>query len=436
MKPFKGYVTLELSDGQKKTQKIEGHNMVTKALEYFYKQGGMTNPSAFNANVIRTEALKYLLGGVMCLDTALTENNEIIRVPAGVGMTANGARDVVNTDNPPELGSYNTLESGWQNDGSFKMVWDWNTSQGNGTIACVCLSSAFGGMRGIGNKSNTYKANSYAMSSVNSFNQHSGVSGTSIGMYNNILTALDLNVSSTVAVSSQWTFRRYSYPNSQIDIRDAQALRLLSETTIQAPIQLNGWYHSYGLIRAFQQGKYGYLICASARTSGSYYTRFFRFNDEAPVYIFKFDLETGAYVSNVALSPTTTGLSAQELGEGVYPTLIATDRWYQWSKYIFDATNLTNVTELSDFFEDTTMCPVNSDITEGQYGRTDLANGIIRRVNNNDNYEAVGFNGLLGHNGSYIFRDPRYIATIFNLDSPVTKDASKTMKVTYVLRFS
>ena len=35
-----------------------------------------------------------------------------------------------------------------------------------------------------------------------------------------------------------------------------------------------------------------------------------------------------------------------------------------------------------------------------------------------------------------VFRDIDYIATINNLDSAVTKTADKTMKVTYILRFS
>ena len=152
-KAFKGHCKIELTDTKTgKKEVVEHDNMVTKALEYFFKGGGMTNASAFNSSTIRSSALYYLLGGVMCLDTALDEDDEIVRVPAGVMMTANGARDVANNSNPTEMGTYNDIESGWQQDGSLKMVWDWTTSQGNGTIACVGLSSAYGGMLGVGNK--------------------------------------------------------------------------------------------------------------------------------------------------------------------------------------------------------------------------------------------------------------------------------------------
>ena len=167
---IKGKTIIELSDAKtgKLVQKTEDNNMLTNALTYFYKQGGMTNPTAFNADALRSDALHYLLGGILCLDTALSEDATIVRVPAGVGMTANGAYNVLNTGNPPELGSWNENESGWQQDRSYKMVWDFTTSQGNGTVACVCLSSWFAGMQGIGNKSLTNKANPVSSGAYNS----------------------------------------------------------------------------------------------------------------------------------------------------------------------------------------------------------------------------------------------------------------------------
>jgi hypothetical protein len=154
---IKGKTIIELNDAKtgKLVQRTEDNNMLTNALTKFYKQGGITNPSAFNAGAIRSDALHYLLGGVLLLDTALTEDADIIRVPTGVGMTGNGVYDVLNSGNPTELGSWNETESGWQQDGSYKMVWDYTTSQGNGTIACVCLTSLYGGYRGAGNKSGT-----------------------------------------------------------------------------------------------------------------------------------------------------------------------------------------------------------------------------------------------------------------------------------------
>ena len=139
-KLFRGDVKIELTDISGKVERIQGHNMVTNALEDFYKTAGMTNPSAFNGN-IRSNAVDYLLGGLLLFDTALQESAALVRLPSGVKMIGNGARGILNSGSPPELGSWNERESGEQADGSIKLVWDFNNDQANGTIAAVSLSS-------------------------------------------------------------------------------------------------------------------------------------------------------------------------------------------------------------------------------------------------------------------------------------------------------
>jgi hypothetical protein len=44
---FEGKTIIDLLAAKtgKLTKRTEDHNMMTKALEYFYKQGGLTNPS-------------------------------------------------------------------------------------------------------------------------------------------------------------------------------------------------------------------------------------------------------------------------------------------------------------------------------------------------------------------------------------------------------
>ena len=162
---FKGKTIIELADAKtgKLVQRTEDHNMLTNALAMMYAQGGMTNPTMFNASAIRSDAITQMLGGILLLDTALTEDATIVRVPKGVKMIANGAKGVLNSDTPTEFGSWNEVESGWQSDGSYKMVWDWTTSQGNGTIKTVCLSSYYGGYCGIGNASGGTKSGNEAI---------------------------------------------------------------------------------------------------------------------------------------------------------------------------------------------------------------------------------------------------------------------------------
>lgn len=439
---IKGKTKIELFDAKsgKLTQRTEDNNMVTKALYYFLDQAGLTNPSAFNHANMRTNLINYLLGGVMCLDTALTENDEIIRVPAGVGMTANGARGILNSDNPTELGSYNNLESGWKQDGSFSMVWDWTTSQGNGNIACVCLSSLYGGYKGIGNKSLTNKAMNIAMSDYNTFysydNQDLGNVDIYLGQYNNKAFYLRRDTGdSGYATASEWIVITASSPYSQIDVRDSLRRRLIATKTLTHQHDLSGY--GAGTYRVVQVGKYAYLMVAYAHTSGSYYTRNFHFDNDYPVYIYKIDLDTVTIADTIVLSPATTGASAFVMNPGVYPTIFANGKWAVYHNLLFDLSNLANVREITNFAEDTEMSAVSDDIAESGRQRLDMSTGIMLPTNYNssNNYIAVGMDKLLGDAGS-IFRDPRYIATINNLQSPVTKTADKTMKVTYTLSFS
>jgi hypothetical protein len=78
----------------------------------------------------------------------------------------------------------------------------------------------------------------------------------------------------------------------------------------------------------------------------------------------------------------------------------------------------------------------------------DVENNTLKTVNgvHNVNYATLipfaDKKGVyLAHNYNYktnnisVMKDPRYLATINNLANPVTKTASKTMKVTYTLTY-
>ena len=84
------------------------------------------------------------------------------------------------------------------------------------------------------------------------------------------------------------------------------------------------------------------------------------------------------------------------------------------------------------------MYAIDGEICESNGYRVDMAEGVYAPVNpsSDEGYALQSCNGLLGFDSTKIWRDPRYIATINNLEAPVTKTADKTMKVTYVIRFS
>ena len=160
---LKGKTTIELTDvNSGKVEVIEDTNMITNALQEFLRGYGMWGSNVLLDEKIRTSELWVnLLGGLLLFDTELEENADNIFMPPGIKMIGNGSKDVVNTGTVTELGNYNPTESGVQPDGSIKFVYDFSTSQGNGTIKSVCLTSRIGGYEGMGNKENCYINNDY-----------------------------------------------------------------------------------------------------------------------------------------------------------------------------------------------------------------------------------------------------------------------------------
>jgi len=447
---LKGHCKIELIYAQTGRRELQEHdNMVTKALEYFYKKGGITNRSAFNASYINSNALYYMLGGVMCLDTALTESNEIVRVPAGVGMTANGARDILNSGAPIELGSYNDTESGWQQDGSLKMVWDWTTSQGNGVIASVGLSSIYGGMRGIGNKSVTNKANSFSAGGYNSVTNLEGISGIPLGYKDNRVYSLQSFVN-----VDKWTIKIYDFPYSQIDIRDNMTAREVDEIEVSIPsaIQnlpydrsvqnLMGYGEEY---KIHQNGDDVFIILVSSNTGYLAVADTSMFTDDYPAYVIKFNIPTGAVTATI-LSPTSTGLPAINPTrlQSIYFTYGISSKWAIIDDYLIDITNLANTSEFdggahtSGAVSPRVLTAQTEDVfTVGSYQYDAISK--TKRLTNGEALGGIGNlpdNPLMRFGGSALYRDYNILATIFNLEEPVTKTADKTMKVTYVLSFT
>lgn len=148
---LKGKTTIELTDvntGEVTT--VEEENMITNALNYFFN----SNPMGAFSYLQTTDTIKYfnkyfipmcpnLLGGIMLFSEPLDENVENILPNTKVMPMAYAA----NNANPYEdvkRGSMNLNESMPITNG-YKFVWDFATSQGNGTIAAVALTSCYGG---------------------------------------------------------------------------------------------------------------------------------------------------------------------------------------------------------------------------------------------------------------------------------------------------
>ncbi len=149
---MKGHTKIELRDVKTgKVQVIDEDNMVTLGLQK------MLQPFPF-FNSFKKNIIGYAIGGVLLFEDSIEENIENYIPPAGNKMIGKGAYGFTYTGEVVEFGSFNNVESGLQEDGSAKLVWDFNTSQANGKISCVSLTSLLGGYLGLGDSVYEYSS--------------------------------------------------------------------------------------------------------------------------------------------------------------------------------------------------------------------------------------------------------------------------------------
>lgn len=148
---LKGKTTITLTDvNTGEVTKIEKENMVTNALNYFFN----ANPMGVFHYLKNTSTIKYfnesfipicpkILGGILLFSETMQENADNILPNSNIMPMAYAS----NNTNPYEdasRGSMNLNESMAVTNG-YRFVWDFATSQGNGTIAAVALTSCYGG---------------------------------------------------------------------------------------------------------------------------------------------------------------------------------------------------------------------------------------------------------------------------------------------------
>lgn len=139
---MKGKVTIELHDAKtgELVRRAEQHNLVTNALKY------IMNCESSCGHVLEDDVFPIAtrgLGGILLFDGKLTEDANNVYMP-GTGSHLIGYANGDTNAADIHRGSYNSAESGPTPTG-YKSVWDFGTSQCNGTIAAVARTSFYSG---------------------------------------------------------------------------------------------------------------------------------------------------------------------------------------------------------------------------------------------------------------------------------------------------
>ncbi len=156
--PIHGHTKIELtSQTTGKVETIEKDNIVTNAVSQIFNAfNGMALLREANANGEygstsdkSWELLESLYGGILLYDTALGSDPDTLFAPPEANLVGSGVPKVLNNGKGLQRGSFNTTESKTDlKNGVVTFVYDFATSQANGTIASVCLTSRYGGFFG------------------------------------------------------------------------------------------------------------------------------------------------------------------------------------------------------------------------------------------------------------------------------------------------
>lgn len=445
----------------KGTTKIELYNPNTRIKNVFRDENtfqsaniakwlanlGDNNIKPYDNSTFTAAPWKCLVGGLLLFRDTITVGSQFM--PAGNKMTGKAAVDVANLSTPRELGSYNEQESAISAS-ALTQVYDFTTSQANGDINCVCLTSREGGLVGYGNSSGerytgtqydfgfygksieyTNRQNSSGIMAENGKRYFVSMDSTDFIITERKTIALQNYSSVFAGEGTQHKFTRSDY-NQKLQVSDGFYFFYVGSNKIR--IIPSG----YGDVAASDTFYYLEFDC-SAHTltqktlvnshsvaihissgynpgSKSFFTRNGKFMTRATENI------SGVNVSYPVMFDLTTGVvefSGREImeAEGSRGCLCIANDLYIYNRHIIDLQN-------------DTVYPIDTNGLfgwgGGVYGRTDPSGDFA------DGYLQIGC-GNQGYHISKLIANPLYLATINNLDNTVTKTAAQTMKVTYTL---
>ena len=486
----KGKTIFELTDvNTGKVEKYEDNNMVTNALQEFLDPCGSWGIYPFAKDDVRnTVVRKTLTGGIFLFNSALKEDVANTYADASVKMVGNGALGISNATTVTELGSYNSEESGVQADGSIKYVYDFLTSQANGTIQSVCLTSKVGGYMGYGNESqkrvydadlrNTdYQNNIYKYANFIKLADRFYVTCMMYAVYNeDAVYAVDPNSvkwkdnPSTVLGELHWTktgkirINKYRLGVSSVGLTDyAYVNSLIDSYDVAIPQDIlnymsagSGSYYLNYVAPVADGNKLEIFIIFNKNTNSCANGNFFwimKIDKDMQVTSYKITNNTGYNIYKTAMQVNLDGNNHYAIDNDYFWCWLQKNGSY----------NLVGIkyADSTQIIETDVYTSSNLEITKTydnmlEYGASYVSSNIYRNrdVFNTVRKKALTVNGYSGTNSSYkvlfadrkglylchdydnhfyLAKDPRYLATINNLSEPVVKTASKTMKVTYIL---
>jgi hypothetical protein len=453
------------------TETVVEHNMVTDALTEIFRPLGLSKSPA---KLLNTFAPYYqnLLGGMLLFDNSIEEDTSNIFAPPDANLVGCAAYGFQNNTKGTLRGGYNQTESEYNITNRYmKYVYDFATSQANGTIACVCLTHKNGGFTSYGGKDAVTLTDyplalqvcdgqlQYANTSCTGANTGDRASGYTIGTTELLFLISredDCCYYFRIDSASKITIvRRRAYLKSVSVLENPSTKKfLIDEQTIELPTPLqSGTTTGYTSYYFDTDDESLYLVSASSTTVSV----------NGTFQITKIQMDgwnvtqyTMTNTSNTTLS--TSGLRYAVVHRGY---LFIRGNASPYNLYMMEVGNSANIKKFSMvgisavsgnfcfaingriYFEVNTntassyfMCVANMDTAEVmRVEPSKLMCGSTEPSYTPVLNEPLLWYDSFGNNGSgSFFIMLNYLATINNLTEPVTKTADKTMKITYIIQ--
>ena len=454
---LKGKTTIELTNvhtGEK--ERYEDHNLVTNYVSRIYQPiGGLKSPRELCPS---EPPFTELFGGILLMDSQIPEETDQIFIPGGVNIVGCGLYNSVNTTTVPKRGSYNATESVVNPAERYAtFVYDYTTSQGNGTIKSVALTSTMAGHGGLG--MDAYADTDFYPS------KYAPYADTSYGFYNygSHLFLIDPDDDAfytvTAVTTSSVTITKYraNIHQESIFLNNLTGFDVLETRTVQLPSSIVATeYKAY-----YDPVTDCLYIISAASTSIAAKDTFYMTRIDMSTYAATVVEMTNSYTSslsfryngNVLVSsdyvyfyisdgpvrlPMSTGGATYQrftapfgsngtLSGGLY--FIIEDRLY-YAAYTSSGSYVYGVhMNCVDLKTGKTSIHYTYNNTGNDYRyhpiyHKDNSYKLIPLKNHPEFY----------YYGSYIMRVPYYLATINNLARPIEKTSDKTMKITYTIQ--
>ena len=462
---MKGIVELKLKDKNGNVVHEEKkHNTVTGFFAEYFRQLGPTKELPYNYTV------ENAIGGILLFQNSISGTP--IRLPHGNKMIGNGCVGVTNASGTSvsELGSYVSAECKWVDANTYQQKFEWTPSQAVGTIGCVCLTSKGWGYIGEGNEtSNGCLGNSsYAPNYMDLGSQRGKktVNKTLAGF--DMTNKLAIHVDTTnLRTGGTLTVENYYFPVDSINFKDG----VLENSVLVSSRNVNVPAEYVADVSEISCKCYGYLDDGDASyftfaDYGQFYSSqsYYQSATDTHPYVYCVKLKSGAdSITRIEIPSTVRNeIYAYNTGRpmftasynGTYLVIVPcagtnTASGKSQYIYIFNVSAGTYV-RVNNCFTDSSYADASVEqyydsqfyvYKQSQLAKIDAIKQSASRMNATSNMQSGITTGYplakLSRSGDSVnfTRNSHYLATIYNLSTPVTKTADLSLEITYTLTF-